>query len=225
MGKYEALGRFLKRKKKETTVELNFEEIEAILGFDLPRSARKYHPWWANDETHSHAVDGWLRSGWKTANTNIPREIVEFIRTETGGSGISVNDGDDEVPKITADITPHRFEEISRKVMSKYFGVEELSPRTIEGVPKLFDLVAPDGNTVGDAKFYSMVRGENIPPAKFSGIAEYVWFLEKLDAHRKFLVFGNDVRVPESWLDRYGDLNTEVEFYFIEENGDVKKLN
>jgi hypothetical protein len=61
-----------------------------------------------------------------------------------------------------------------------------------------------------------MVNGISIPPAKFSVIAEHVWFLEKIDAKEKFLVFGNDRRVPEEWLRRYGKLVSSVQFYYID---------
>jgi hypothetical protein len=46
-------------------------------------------------------------------------------------------------------------------------------------------------------------------------IAEYVWLLEKTAAERKFLAFGNERRVPEEWLRRFGILAIGVEFYFI----------
>ena len=51
-----------------------------------------------------------------------------------------------------------------------------------------------------------------------------VWFLEKIDAEIKFLVFGNDIRVPLEWLKRYGSFVEEVRFYFIDENGNLQKL-
>jgi len=48
-------------------------------------------------------------------------------------------------------------------------------------------------------------------------IAEHVWLLENTNADRKFLVFGNDRRVPEQWLERYGPLVRSVEFYFLDD--------
>ncbi len=102
--------------------------------------------------------------------------------------------------------------------MSKYFGVE-LKERHILGHPKTFDLVSEDGKVVGDAKFLTMIRGERTPPAKFMEISGHVWMLEKVEAERKFLVFGNDIRVPKEWLKRYGEFVKDVEFFFI----DLKK--
>jgi len=108
--------------------------------------------------------------------------------------------------------------------MSRYFGVE-LKERSMKDHPKTFDLVSEDGSIVGDAKYLTMVRGERIPPAKFMEISGHVWMLEKVDAERKFLVFGNDIRVPKEWLKRYGELVEGVEFFFIDlKTKDVIKL-
>jgi hypothetical protein len=91
-------------------------------------------------------------------------------------------------------------------------------------VPKEFDLVSADRSIVGDAKYFTMVGGERLPPAKFSVIAEHVWFLQHASAMRRFLVFGNDARVPQQWLKRYGSLAEGVEFYFLGWDGEVRTL-
>ena len=115
------------------------------------------------------------------------------------------------------------FELMSQKVMSQYFGVA-LKPGQVAGVPKRFDLVSADGQIVGDAKFYTLVRGEGLPSAKHSVIAEYVWLLGKTAAARRFLVFGNDRAVPEGWLKRYGSLSSNVEFFYISDAAQLSKL-
>jgi len=61
--------------------------------------------------------------------------------------------------------------------------------------------------------------------AKFSTIAEYVWLLEKLQAEKKFLVFGNQIEVPKRWLQKYGSLVNGVDFYFLDNWGSISKLN
>ena len=108
------------------------------------------------------------------------------------------------------------FEALAARVMGEHFGVP-LGPRKVAGTPKTFDLVSPDGSIVGDAKYYTMVRGVSPPPAKRSVIAEYVWLLEHTTASQRFLVFGNDRRVPEGWLKDYCHLVIGVDFYFIDE--------
>lgn len=67
--------------RAEPVVRLTFAEIERILGVALPRSARQYRPWWANEEagTHVHAR-AWLDAGRRTANVDLNAETVEFVR-------------------------------------------------------------------------------------------------------------------------------------------------
>jgi hypothetical protein len=69
-----------------------------------------------------------------------------------------------------------KFENVARKVMSTHFGVPLVKGRA-QGIPKDFDMISADGKIVGDAKYFTMVRGVSIPPAKFSIIAEHVWLL------------------------------------------------
>lgn len=113
-----------------------------------------------------------------------------------------------------------QFEDLARQVFSQRFGVS-LSPGQVAGVPKLFDLVSPNRDIVGDAKYYTLVGGLHLPPAKFSIIAEHVWLLEKTQALNMFLVFGNDIEVPKRWLARYGHLRGKVAFYFLTDEGEV----
>jgi hypothetical protein len=67
--------------RSEPLVHMTFAEIEAILGGNLPDSARKYRPWWANEEagTHVHAR-AWLDAGRRTANVDLNAGTVDFVR-------------------------------------------------------------------------------------------------------------------------------------------------
>jgi hypothetical protein len=123
-------------------------------------------------------------------------------------------------PKLTAT----QFEVLARHVFSQHFGAQ-LQPGKLPGVPKLFDLVSADGQIAGDAKYFTLVGGQHLPPAKFSIIAEHVWLLEKTGAANKFLVFGNDIEVPKRWLERYGHLCQDVRFYFLSDVGEISLLN
>lgn len=118
---------------------------------------------------------------------------------------------------------PRAFEALARRVMSRHYGVL-LARGSVSGVRKEFDLVSPDRQVVGDAKYYTLVRGLALPPAKFSVIAEHVWLLEKTGAPITFLVFGNDRDVPLRWLERYGDLAGGVGFYFLGDDGGLQVL-
>ncbi len=128
------------------------------------------------------------------------------------------------IPAPKGAMTPAAFERFCQDVMAKEYGVA-LGPATVEGVRKQFDLVSTDETIVGDAKYYTAVNGTSLPPAKFATIAEYVWLLEKTKAKKRFLIFGNDRRVPEWWLDRYGNLLRGVQFFFLSDNGKLELLN
>ncbi len=224
MSKYDRLRRFL-REANNDIITLSFRFIEETIGVDLPESTYKYREWWANNDTHTQALNGWLAAGYEVVSVNLDRGIVTFVsgprRSIERLTMEQIENLDVELGDIK--ITPKQFEERARAIMSRYFGTP-LHKHRASGWPKEFDLVSKDLRIVGDAKYFSMVRGRSIPPAKFATIAEHVWFLEKIDAEIKFLVFGNDIRVPLEWLKRYGDFVKEVRFYFIDEKGNIQKL-
>ncbi len=67
--------------RSEPVVRMTFSGIERVLGSTLPSSARRYRPWWANEQngTHIH-THAWIDAGRKTANVDLNAEIVEFLR-------------------------------------------------------------------------------------------------------------------------------------------------
>ena len=78
-GKYRKLRTYLEahpRREWRTT----FSNIESILGFELPASARVYSGWWTNKNsggTHSQAV-AWSAAGWETAEVDMEAETLLF---------------------------------------------------------------------------------------------------------------------------------------------------
>ncbi len=47
-------------------INLSFEEIERIIGTDLPNSARIHaDAWWSNNYDHSKAI-AWMDAGYRT---------------------------------------------------------------------------------------------------------------------------------------------------------------
>jgi len=99
--------------------------------------------------------------------------------------------------------------------MSEYFN-SILERRNPKNSPKKFDMVSKDESIVGDAKYLTLVHGEDNPPAKFAEIGFYVWLLENVDCLKRFLVFGNQIEVPILWLKKYRKLVKNVDFYFID---------
>lgn len=59
----------------------NFSEIEKILGFSLPKSARTYHVWWDNEKEGSHSqARSWMVAGWTAQEVNPSRGHLVFRR-------------------------------------------------------------------------------------------------------------------------------------------------
>lgn len=60
-----------------------FDEIECILQDRLPRSAKTYPAWWANEKSGSHVqAASWLEAGWQTRDVNIEKQSLIFERIE-----------------------------------------------------------------------------------------------------------------------------------------------
>lgn len=81
-GKYAPLYRHLLSLWPETEWRAGFGEVERILGFRLPDSARLHRPWWANSRKgsgHSHAL-AWQAAGWRTARVDLEAETLVFER-------------------------------------------------------------------------------------------------------------------------------------------------
>jgi protein gp37 len=144
--------------------------------------------------------------------------------TQAQSNRVQARSGTDLPEASTAVVSPADFEKLAQRAMEALFGTP-LAGSRVDGIRKIFDFVSHDHRIVGDAKYFAMVQGERLPSAKFSIIAEHVWLLEKTSAERRFLVFGNDRRVPIEWLERYGHLVRSVEFYFLDAAGRLQRLN
>ena len=82
-GKYQRLYAYLSGLQAQEW-RTSFSEIESILGFELPASARRHRPWWANQRSsggHSHAL-AWVVDGWDTAEVDMGSETLLFRRRE-----------------------------------------------------------------------------------------------------------------------------------------------
>lgn len=66
----------------------SFRKIEDLLGFPLPKSARIYRPWWANDRSSGHSQSiAWSLAGWITSEVDMEAERLTF-RRKTGNEGV-----------------------------------------------------------------------------------------------------------------------------------------
>lgn len=79
MSKYEPLQSYL-ASRQGGEAPMRFEEVERLLGFRLPPSAREHRAWWSNNVGTNVAVKAWRGAGWKTARVDIGSERVVFVR-------------------------------------------------------------------------------------------------------------------------------------------------
>jgi hypothetical protein len=62
-------------------IDLTFDQVEALLGNPLPKSATKLMTWWTNVEPkiQSHRT-AWLNHGWTVAEFDLQARRVKFVR-------------------------------------------------------------------------------------------------------------------------------------------------
>jgi len=79
--KYAPLARYLSQQPRALDrLMLTFEEIEKIIGADLPAAARNHRAWWANDTTAHVQSAQWLDVSWRVVSINMNEERVIFAR-------------------------------------------------------------------------------------------------------------------------------------------------
>lgn len=79
MSKYERLQRHLEQVRGDAW-HATFAEVERVLGFPLPSSARSYPAWWANSRDSMPQHHAWLDAGWRTSDLNLGAQHVLFRR-------------------------------------------------------------------------------------------------------------------------------------------------
>ena len=82
MEKYCNLQKYFEGQNK-SPVALSFEEIEEILGFELPSTAINQRSWWGNEdiETTRHSqCRAWRNAGWEVESVDFKERKVAFSR-------------------------------------------------------------------------------------------------------------------------------------------------
>ena len=77
--KYDPLNNYLCR-QRGGELPLSFGEVEKVLGFALPPSARAHPAWWSNNRGTNVAVKSWRDAGWRTSRVDLAAERVTFVR-------------------------------------------------------------------------------------------------------------------------------------------------
>ena len=80
-GTYAALSAHLAGQPGATpSLQMTFQDIERVLGKELPRSAYEYRAWWANDPTKPQSA-AWLDEGWRANAISMTDRRLTFVRT------------------------------------------------------------------------------------------------------------------------------------------------
>ncbi|HWD28021.1 MAG TPA: hypothetical protein VG387_12700 [Rhizomicrobium sp.] len=93
MGKYDALGVFLRAQNRDH-VPMRFDEIERVVGIKLPKS-QAYPAWWSNSTSNNVMTQIWLDAGYRTEQVDTAGRKLVFRRAAQpspspprgGGSG------------------------------------------------------------------------------------------------------------------------------------------
>lgn len=88
----------------------SFSEVELIIGFDLPPSARLHRPWWANQSSgngHSQAL-AWSAAGWETTDVDVEAETL-LLRRRKGPEAARRFSLDEVWPVHSTAVWPERL--------------------------------------------------------------------------------------------------------------------
>lgn len=93
MEKYRALTEFLNEVDRDKVV-LTFEEINNLIDGQLPESAFKHRPWWANRKEGKGSQNlAWQSVGWETRDVNMELDEVTFVRVQHRADAIAASSG------------------------------------------------------------------------------------------------------------------------------------
>ena len=109
-GKYAPLHRHLAA-LTEDSWRASFRQLEEILNFPLPDSARLYPAWWSNGGVHSHAL-AWVAAGFRV-RPKMDHEAVVFERCDAAETAAAASsprfDLDREWPALPGNPWPAGF--------------------------------------------------------------------------------------------------------------------
>ena len=101
-----------------------FQEIEAILGFPLPRSAYSYPAWWSNQSGDGHIQSqSWQSAGWRTGELDLANQQISFLYQSDRAERRDTNECSEASPKGGLTIAQ------AKAGVAAYFGV---SPESVE---------------------------------------------------------------------------------------------
>jgi hypothetical protein len=79
-GAYNPFATFL-RLLPGNEIRLHFQQIELLLGFALPDSAKR-REWWSNNPSNSALTRAWLSAGFKSDTVDTASSLATFRRVK-----------------------------------------------------------------------------------------------------------------------------------------------
>ncbi len=83
-----------------------FREIERILSFRLPASARNHRSWWHNNTIGHPQAPAWMDIGWKTTDVDMNTETLVFRRVSMSVPRTSTSEAKRVPESVSQDNTP-----------------------------------------------------------------------------------------------------------------------
>ena len=94
MSKYQGLSDFLSESSNDKVI-MTFEEINELVQGELPESAFKHRPWWANrTEGRGSQNLAWQSAGWETRDVNMELDEVTFVRVRRSAEPVDLHAGE-----------------------------------------------------------------------------------------------------------------------------------
>ncbi len=81
MSKYDPLTKYLNA-NSQARVPMTFAQLENLLEFPLPPSARRHRSWWSNNPQNNVATRAWVVAGYGTEDVEIEGEELVFVKQE-----------------------------------------------------------------------------------------------------------------------------------------------
>ena len=79
MPKYDPLTHHL-RNSGRPYVPMSFEDIEQVIGAELPPRASKQRAWWSNNPTNNVMTMAWLAAGYESVTVDMTNRKLVFRR-------------------------------------------------------------------------------------------------------------------------------------------------
>jgi len=80
MSDYSSLQDWL-QEQTANRILVTLGQVEEILHFGLPNTARLRSQWWENNATHHVQANAWLNVGFHTEQVNLQNQTLVFVRT------------------------------------------------------------------------------------------------------------------------------------------------